>query len=210
MRANQNQLLAQDVFTRVQGLRQGVSDAIINGYAYVPNAVSKRACGAMETEVAESHERAYLSIGDKNVPVATLVTRALSTELKGMRRQYPSLKDWMATEAGYQLYRNTDDHISPYRDRRNDRLLAATITINGSALVRIHETLDDPDDYTNLQQIDEFRASAGGVMLLRASGLGSGEQTIHEVLPPDQGSRLILNLRMRPDILKSPGETAVK
>lgn len=235
MRTNQNVLLAQDVYTRGLALQQGIATAAIMGYAYVPGAVSRQACEAMESEVAgleleegdhvthpinqgtsrevhQLHERAYLPIGDIRVPIATLVTRALSTEVKALRRQYPNLSTWLATEAGYQRYRDSDDHISPHRDRRNDQLLAATITINGSAMVLIHETLGDLDDYTpaNLRQTDEFRTSPGGVMLLRASGLGNGVQTIHEVMPPEKGSRLILNLRMRPDILKSPRETAVK
>jgi hypothetical protein len=110
----------------------------------------------------------------------------------------------MASEAGYQLYRDPDHHISKHRDRRNDELLAATITIRGSAVVGIHEAIDDPDDYTNTRQVDECVTEGGTIMFLRAQGVGNGEQVIHDVSGPIDGPRLILNLRQRPNVLPSP------
>lgn len=155
-------------------------------------------------EVKQLHERAYFPIGHPDIPIATAVTGLLVRQAEEMADEFPELAGWYPTEAGYQRYRCSDDWISPHRDRRSDQLLAFTITINGSALVRIHEPVDDSDDYSNLRVIEEFRTTPGSVMLLRAPGLASGEQVIHEVLPPDEGSRLILNLRMRPDVLTSP------
>ncbi len=220
-----------EIFPDGLALHRAIRQAAAQGYAFAENVIGKGACAALEHEVTglrleegdhitnpinagtarevrQLHERVYLPIGHEAVPFATLVTRSLAIRIKALRYRHTELKTWMATEAGYQLYRDTDDWISPHRDRRNDQLLAATITISGSALVRIHEPMNDPDDYNNLRQVDEFRTHAGSMMFLRAAGLGEGEQTIHEVLPPETGSRLILNLRMRPDILKSPRETA--
>jgi hypothetical protein len=157
-------------------------------------------------EVRQLHARAYLPIGHVDIPIANLVTQALIQEVQALTKFYPELKSWGPTEAGYQCYRDSRDWISPHRDRRTDQLLSATLTINGSALVRIHEPVANPDDYSNLKLVDEFLTSPGSVMLLRAPGLGCGTQIIHEVLPPISGSRLILNLRMRPNILKPPSE----
>lgn len=163
---------------------------------YPINAGSKR-------EVKQLHIRSYHSIGDDIVPVATQLSNKLAQVFRPLD---PILSDWIPTEAGYQLYRDNNDWISPHRDRRNDQLLSATITIKGSAEVKIYDYLEDPDDYTRLKLKDTFLTSAGTLMLLRAPGLGNGEQVIHEVCPPQNGSRLILNLRTRPNVLKTPKE----
>ena len=195
------------------------------GYAFITEAINPYFCNLMEQEinklqleegdhvnypinagswreVRQLHERAYFHIWDKQIPVATEVTELLTEEVRKMN--YPELQGWHPNEAGYQRYRNKHDWISPHRDRRNDQLLSATITISGSAPVRIYEPVADPNDYKNLRQTDEFITSPGTLMLLRAPGFGNGEQIIHEVLPPQIDSRLILNLRMRPDILRKP------
>lgn len=230
-------LLPHNIFRVEQGLevQQAMCKAAETGHAFVKNAIGSAALVALEAEAAplrleegdhitkpiyegtkkqitQLHERAYHEIGDPEVPVATHITRALAARIKQLRFRYPELRDWMATEAGYQLYRDDPErkyHISRHRDRRNDKLLSATITITGSAIVRMFDVVDDPDDYTdgNVTQTDEFRTSPGSVMFLRAPGLGSGEQTIHEVSRPE-GDRLILNLRMRDDILPQPSETS--
>lgn len=216
-------------------LRAALAQAALKGYAFSVDALTAEACEAIEeeasrlrfeagdyvtkpiheyktTRVTQAHERAYFVVGDRQIPVATAVSRALVYQVSRILSMAPiddplwGLTDWAPTEAGYQRYRNTDDHISPHRDRRTDQLLGATATVNGSALVRIHRTLGDPNDYTNTAVIDEFQAEKGGLMLLRAPGFGSGEQEIHEVLPPTEGERLILNLRMRPDVLKAPNK----
>lgn len=162
---------------------------------YPINAGTKR-------QVKQLHVRAYHAIDDGTVPVAAQVSEMLAREFNW----HESLKDWIPTEAGYQLYRDQNDWISPHRDRRNDQLLSVTITIEGSAVVNIYDYLDDPDDYSRLILRDSFSTSTGTVMLLRAPGLGNSQQIIHEVMGPEQGSRLILNLRTRPNVLKHPKE----
>ncbi len=164
---------------------------------YPINANSKRS-------VKQFHIRSYMPIGHDDCSAATLVTNLLTDNVKEHINTYPSLSNWKPTEAGYQCYRDSKDWISPHRDRRNDQLLSATITISGSANVRIFEPLGDPDDYSNLKQTDEFLTKTGTIMFLRAPGFGNGEQSIHEVMPPINGKRLILNLRMRPNILRAP------
>jgi hypothetical protein len=166
--------------------------------------ISKPINAGTSREIRQLHERFYTSIWDPRVPVAKSITERVASEVAELSYVDPSLTGWMPNEVGYQRYRSTDDWISPHRDRRNDQILAFTITINGSALVRIYKAIDNPDDYSNIRVVDEFQTGPGSVMFLRAPGLGNGEQVIHEVRPPDEGSRLILNLRMRPDILPPP------
>ena len=220
-------MLMSELLSSNFNLEQAVMQTREKGYVFAATVINPYFCSLMETEierlnleegdhvnypinagssreVKQLHERAYFPIWHEQVPVATEVTELLAEEVRKMN--YPELQGWHPTEAGYQRYRNTHDWISPHRDRRNDQLLSATITISGSAPVRIYEPVVDPDDYKNLRQTDEFITSPGTLMLLRAPGLGNGEQIIHEVLPPQIGSRLILNLRMRSTILKTPKE----
>ncbi|MGI8634739.1 MAG: hypothetical protein ACR2KZ_04985 [Segetibacter sp.] len=215
-----------------------LQQAALKGYAFCPHVILPKACQAMEqevsqlefeagdysaqpieehkrTKVTQRHERFYRPIDDCHVPIARLVSQALISQAHQARADSSAagnpihdLANWAPSEIGYQRYRDGGDHISPHRDRRTDQFLGATVTIHGSALVRIHEPLNDPDDYTDLSQVDECETSPGSLMLLRAPGFGVGRQAIHEVLPPRSGSRLILNLRMRPDVLKAPNQEA--
>lgn len=214
-------------------LEHDLLGAMAWGYSYNPKAIEKFAREAMILEtkrlcfqrgvylarpiqehenvtVTQIHERAYFEVGNPYIPIASWASHALAHHVRtfGPGRWWGlgSLENWEPTEAGYQRYNWPDGHISPHRDRRSDQLLGATLTLEGSAVVKIHEPIDDPDDYTNLTLVDEFETKPGGLMLLRAPGFGDGKQIIHEVLPPKKGRRLVLNLRMRPDVLKAPGE----
>ena len=153
-------------------------------------------------EVRQLHERVYLPVGHDSVPVANYLSEFFVRQASALTDRYPELAQWYPTEAGYQRYRSTEDGISLHRDRRSDELLAITITVYGKSFIRMFESLGDPDDYTKVRMIDEFLTGPGSVMFLRAPGLGNGEQVIHEAVPPEHGSRLVLNLRMRPDILE--------
>jgi hypothetical protein len=151
----------------------------------------------------DTHDRYYVPVGHESVPVATIVAEALQFRTRALMPLHPELAAWQPTEVGYQRYRVGEGHISPHRDSAGDELLGVTITVNGSAPVRIHDqSPGDPEDYSDLSLADEFYTRAGSAMLLRASGRGCGERTIHEVLPPSHGSRLVLNLRMRPDAVR--------
>ncbi len=199
------------------------------GYAFVTQAVRPELCQAMEeeierlemevgdhvahpinraapNEVRQQHERAYRPLDHPDVPVATEICRSLARDVADLRFA-PELDAWLPSEIGYQRYRDGQDWISPHRDRASDQLLSVTLTISGAAVVRIHEAMDDPPDYTRLNVKDTFLTEPGTVMFLRAPGFGSGQRVIHEVMPPQQGTRCILNLRMRPTILKPPSET---
>jgi hypothetical protein len=204
-------------------VQKAVIRAEKEGYSFSARAITQEACRAMEAEadsldlqasvqsplnegtkreVIQSHERAYRPVNDTEVPIAAFVSRALIRRVRNASPIYPELSVWQPTEAGYQRYRSADDGISPHRDRKSDQLLAATITISGASLIKIYEPIDDPDDYTKLRLVDEFQTQQGSMMLLKAPGLGDGQQTIHEALPPARGNRLVLNLRMRPDVLE--------
>ncbi len=220
------------VLTDPESMRSKLIGVMESGYDFDPNAIEKFARDVLKREtnwltfergvylakpiqehgnttVTQIHERAYLPIGDPRIPVATWASRALAHHvgIYGRNRLWGfDVSQWEPTEAGYQRYDWPDGHISPHRDRRTDQLLGATLTLEGSAVIKIHEPKDDPDDYTNLELVNEFETRPGSLMLLRAPGAGNGKQIIHEVLPPKKGRRLVLNLRMRPDVLKAPGE----
>lgn len=155
-------------------------------------------------EVTQSHERAYLAVDDQRIPVASMVNRALVDRMQALSSIYPELSTWQPTEAGLQRYRDSDDGISPHRDSKTDQLLGATITVDGSSVVRAYRALGEPDDYTNIHLVEEFKTTPGSLMLLRAPGFAGGERTIHEARPPESNSRLVLNLRMRSDQVRSP------
>ena len=198
------------------------------GYAFVADAVSPEARAALleeieslplelgdherhpinkgaANEVRQMHERCYHRLDHPDVPFGSRLCRALAAEVAALGN--PELAGWQLDEIGYQRYRGLSDWISPHRDRRSDRLLSLTFTIAGSAWMRIYESETDSPDYARLRQVDEFLTEPGTVMFLRAPGFGSGRQVIHEVLPPILAPRLILNLRMRPTVLKPPAET---
>ena len=159
-------------------------------------------------EVKQRHERYYAPYDAQGahqlVYEANTVIQGLVGLVKGFKSYAALRKSWHPNEIGYQRYRSSDDFIDVHRDRSSDRLLSVTFTITGSSLVRIFKTLGAPDDYKNIEQTDEFRTHPGSVMMLRAPGFGSNEQTVHQVLPPEEGSRSILNLRMRPSVLPQP------
>ncbi len=158
-------------------------------------------------EVRQQHARAYYPLDHVEVPFGTRVCKALHAHIQPFSTEHPELKDWIPNKIGYQLYRDSRDWISPHRDRKSDHLCSVTFTIRGSAWVKIYAPTTDPPDYSQLTCIDECLTTPGTVMFLRAPGFGIGTQIIHEVMPPVRESRLILNLRMRSTILKSPKET---
>lgn len=151
-------------------------------------------------EVRQRHERAYRPLDHIDVPIGSKLCYSLAMQVA----KFPVLASWLPTEIGYQRYRNDKDWISPHRDRKSDRLLSITCTLKGSAWMKVYKSEVDPPDYKKLIQIDEFLTQPGTAMFLRAPGFGSGQQVIHEVMPPLNGERLILNLRMRSTILKDP------
>lgn len=161
--------------------------------------------------VTQSHERHYCHLNDSLTPVANGICYNLSTLVQAYKKEFPELGTWLLNEIGYQRYRDERDYISPHRDRWSDHLLSVTFTIFGSAKIKIYESLVTPPDYSKLKQIDEYLTISGTVMFLRAPGFGNGEQIIHEVLPPlNNEERLILNLRMRKNVLPSPKEFEIK
>lgn len=158
-------------------------------------------------EVRQMHERAYRPLGHADVPAATALCRALASAAAPLLDVLPELADWLPNEVGYQRYRDGADRISPHRDRASDRLIGVTVTLEGAAEIRIHAAETDPPDYARVRQADAFTARAGTVLFLRAPGFGGGAQIIHEVCPPSEAPRSILNLRQRPTVLKPPAHT---
>lgn len=147
-------------------------------------------------QVTQSHERYYQMLDHISIPTASRLCYNLASTV--------NLPGWLPNEIGYQRYRDKRDYISPHKDRQSDHLLSITLTIAGSAWIKIYK---ESSDYSNLVQIDEYLAVPNTVMVLRAPGFGNGEQIIHEVMPPlNNIPRIILNLRMRSTLLKTPDE----
>jgi len=153
-------------------------------------------------KVTQSHERYYSMLGDVNTPIANALCKQLK-KLNGLEKFF-ELSGWYPNEIGYQKYRSPKDYISPHRDRWSDKKLSLTFTISGKAKIKIYKSLTEPVDYSFIEQIDEFETQSGTVMFLRAPGFGNGNQVIHEVLPPVEYPRYILNLRTRVSLLPQP------
>jgi len=185
-------------------ITQEIQDALASEIDIVPlvlgDYVSNPLNLGQPNQVHQRHSRAYYEYGDEAVPVANYVIESLALAVNSMTR-YPELRSWRLSEVGYQRYRPTLDFIGPHRDRVSDTLLSITLMFCGSTVVKIHEPLGAYRDYSNLLQIDEVVTIPGTAMFLRAPGLGNGQQKIHEVLPPKEGIRNILNLRMRSTVL---------
>lgn len=152
-----------------------------------------------DQEISLKYEQYYRGLGDPTILEASSVARELHKRamMLRFRKGYKGLHGWLPNSIGYQRYGDDSHHISPHRDAASDQLLRATITLQGSASVRIHEALGNPDEYTNTQVIDELEAQPGDIMFLRAPGLGDGGRVVHEALPPKDGTRLILDLSMK-------------
>lgn len=157
-------------------------------------------------EVRQRHARGYFNIDDPEVPVASRVCRDLRNEVVSLEGEYPELDNWLLSEIGYQHYMGPTHWISPHRDRRSDNLLSVTVTLQGYAWMNFYRANTDPPNYKNLTRIKSVFTGPGTVMMLRAPGLGSGEQVIHEVMPPIKGGRKIVNLRMRRKKLLQPSK----
>lgn len=212
-----NLLSPGEVVSRPLDFEVAVMNAAEYGFAFAEKAIGYKALEALQTEaenlhmiqsrmrrgkVKQSLERAYLPVGHAEIPIATTVQKALIKQVGNLAGRYSELGKWQPNEVGYQLYRDTDDSIGRHRDRKSDRILGATITVNGSADVAIYEPKTYDDDYDQARQVKRVQTKPGTVMFLRADGLLNGSRAIHEVFPPNEGSRLVLNFRMRPDILK--------
>lgn len=221
------------VFPDGLALSRGIDTAAEQGYAFVDSGLSGLSCADLEDEmrslplelddrsvhpihpgtkkqITQRLERCNVAVESGHTPMAAFVNDALALRIKEHRFRYPEIRNWKATEVGYQLYWDAKDHISAHRDRSDDELLGATITIHGCARVSIWAALGDPEDYTNLKKIDEHKAKTGSIMFLRAAGLNGGEQLIHSVAGPAAGRRLTLNFRMRSNILPPPSEITAK
>jgi hypothetical protein len=155
-----------------------------------------------QNQVRQTHNRSYHFLEDEKTPIAN----QLCFDLAFLILKFDSeLKNWLLNEIGYQQYfQERNDWISPHRDRKSDELLSLTITMFGSAWVKIYEPQTNPINYQYLSLIDEFLTSSGTLMFLRAPGFGSGQQIIHEVCSPITEERLILNLRQRKTVLPGP------
>lgn len=213
-------------------LRKALELTRDRGYAFVANALEDDVCQGMQNEinrlplevgdhvtypigehakneVRQLHARAYRMIDDPEVPYGSQICRRLFEAVQDAQIFPDELRDWLLNEIGYQRYRSSSDWISPHRDRKSDDLLSVTLTISGFAWVHMYKPETDPPDYKRLQRVDSFLTGPGTVMCLRAPGFGSGLQEIHEVMPPEEGVRDILNLRKRRILLPRPGKELV-
>lgn len=190
-------------------LWRGIDLAAEQGYAFVTRGISDRGRLDLESEMAGLPEPACFAAFDTAVPMATFASGALVGRLKEHRFRYPQLRDWCPGQVAYKSCQGPTDYILPSQDRRKDQPLEAVITIAGQSAVNIYEPTGDPDDYTCLRKIDEYRTRPGSMMILRAVGLTDGVTvTPRGVTEPKNGPHLTLNLRMRPDIQPRPSGLA--
>lgn len=202
-------------------LDEAIAETKGKGYFFQSNALSEEAAYLLEYEagslydsgqmkppvnsettgVSQNHDHFYTEYGDRRVVYANVIIEGLVRAIKELER-FPELRDWFPKEVGYQRY-SGEGYIDIHRDRATDKLLAATFTISGVAGIEIYQTINSPNDYSpgNVKLIDEFESEPRSIMLLRASGFGSGQRIPHKVLNPVVVPRNVLNLRMRSTIL---------
>ena len=104
------------------------------------------------------------------------------------------LASWWPNEAGVGVTRPGQTGITAHLDGRWYRRLVAVVTIVGSAPFEVTATRDGP-------VIDGWRASAGGITLMRGPGLAGRRdgRPFHRIGAPSRGVRCSVALRMAVD-----------
>lgn len=178
------------------------------GYAFFADAVAPELCDALTREmqglVGQRREHHHRSIDRPGIPAASDCCYAVSELVEAQEADFPELIGWLPNQVGYLHYFGAHDRVIPHRDSALERLLGLTLTLFGSAHVRIHVPEGDPPDEKRLRQVDEFLVQPGTAMFLRSGGFGDGTRVIHDVIQRVV-PRGILNLRMYPTVL-SPQE----
>ncbi len=185
------------------GLVEGVEQAVERGYAYVPGVVSTEACSRLVSEAATLQIDQDVKLGDIAIPFATFFGRELAKRvmLRRHRAGLKSLGQWEPTDLGYH-HRYRDTHG---QDNANEKLLRATVTLEGSTFVNIFKESSESEERGDFIEADEFETLPGDMMLMRAPGLGDTDAQAQEIISPREGRGLILNLHMADDEIVQGG-----
>lgn len=188
-----------------------LKDVAARDCAFVPRALEEPARRAILAEVLQLPCRRQvdrppnvsLQYWDAKVdlPAAELqqiteLGQQLAWQVRMERGLLKNLADWHPNSAVAQLYQAPDDHIDTHRDFPRDRLLIAVFTLTGYG---VFQTLSGKGG----EIWREFETGPGSLVLLRAGGLVSGDETrpFHRALTPNQGERVSLTFRMTADAL---------
>lgn len=127
-------------------------------------------------------------------PDLSALRDALVTRVRRDGAGIRGLATWYPNEAGVGVTRPGQAGITAHLDGRWYRRLVAVVTVLGSARFEVMTTRDGP-------VIEGWRASAGGITLMRGPGLGGARdgRPFHRIGAPARGVRCSVALRMSVD-----------
>jgi hypothetical protein len=190
-------------------LRRALQTTASRGYAYVADALDPSFRRALDREIdagpwqrfEHAHGKVRMQIEgfDLDAPMDGFpAIAALRTDLERVVRRdgegIRGLATWRPNEAGAVRYRPGAMGITAHMDGKWYRRLVVVVTVRGTAPFSVHETRDAPP-------VARWTASAGGLTLMRAPGLGGlrDGRPFHSIPGPKRGTRISLALRMAVD-----------
>jgi hypothetical protein len=198
--------MTPNVFASRVSLRRALHATASRGHAYVADALDPSFRRALDREIdagpwqrfEHDHGRVRMQIDgfDLELPMDGFpAIAALRAELEHVVRRdgegIRGLATWRPNEAGAVRYSRGAMGISAHMDGKWYRRLVVVVTVRGTAPFSVHETREAPP-------VARWTASAGGLTLMRAPGLGGVRdgRPFHSIPGPRRGTRISLALRM--------------
>jgi hypothetical protein len=202
-------LVSAEVFAPRLSLGRALAETASRGYAYVADALDPSFRRALDHEIdsgpwrrfEHGHGKVRMRIEgfDLDLPTSGYPAIAvLRDELERIVRRdggaTRGLATWRPNEAGAVRYRPGVMGITAHMDGRWYRRLVVVVTVRGTAPFSVHQTREAP-------AVETWTATAGGLTLMRAPGLGGVRdgRPFHSIPGPERGTRISLALRMAVD-----------
>jgi hypothetical protein len=194
------------VFTSRLSLWRPLRETAVRGFAYIPDALDPSFRRALDREIDagpwqrfehdEGAVRMQIEGFDLVAPMdgfraIAALRDALESLVRRDARAIRGLATWRPNEAGAVRYRPGAMGITAHMDGKWYRRLVVVVTVRGTAPFSVHETRNGPP-------IATWTATAGGMTLMRAPGLGGVRdgRPFHSIPGPKRGTRISLALRM--------------
>lgn len=201
--------MSADVFAHRLSLRAALAETASRGYAYVPDALDPSFRGALDREIdagpwqpfEHDHGKVRMQIEGFDLelptsgnPAIALLRDALEWIVRRDGSAIRGLATWRPNEAGAVRYLPGALGITAHMDGKWYRRLVVVVTVRGTAPFSVHQRRDAP-------AVDTWTATAGGLTLMRAPGLGGARdgRPFHSIPGPKRGTRISLALRMAVD-----------
>ena len=201
--------MSERVFAGRLSLTRPLRETASRGFAYVPDALDPSFRRALDREVDagpwqrfehdEGAVRMQIEGFDLDAPMdgfpaIAALRGALEETVRRDGHAIRGLATWRPNEAGAVRYRPGAMGITAHMDGKWYRRLVVVVTVRGTAPFSVHETRNGPP-------IATWTATAGGLTLMRAPGLGGVRdgRPFHSIPGPKRGTRISLALRMAVD-----------